>query len=199
MQRLPRYYRYVSSLHADGITRVSSRTLAELMGLTASQIRQDFNCFGGFGQQGYGYNVAKLCEGLSQILGLQQQHTCILIGVGNMGRALMKNFNFEASGFRLICAFDTDKKVIGQELGPALIRDVADLYDYIDTHHPDVAVLTVPHGIAPELANKLAEHGIQGIWNFTGEDLHLGGLEIPVENVHFSDQLMTLCYQVSIG
>lgn len=197
VQRLPRYFRFVSQLRTKGVSRVSSRMLAESMALTASQIRQDFNCFGGFGQQGYGYNVEKLYEGLAQILGLQENRTCILIGVGNMGRALMKNFNFAESGFNLICAFDADKKVIGRELGTALVRDVADLFDYVDTHHPDVAVLTVPQFIAPDLSRELVEHGIRGIWNFTGTDLHLEGLGIPVENVHFSDNLMTLCYQVN--
>ena len=196
IHRIPRYYRYVSRLRANGVQRISSRALAESMGLTASQIRQDFNCFGGFGQQGYGYNVEKLCEGLGEILGIHRQRKAILVGVGNIGRALLKNFDFKASGFDLICAFDADKKVVGMDFGPVNIRDVAELYDYVDQHHPDVAVLTVPHGIAPYMAKNLVDHGIRGLWNFTGEDLHLEGLGIPVENVHFSDSLRILCYAV---
>lgn len=197
IHRIPRYFRYVADLKANGVQRISSRALAETMGLTASQIRQDFNCFGGFGQQGYGYNVEKLYEGLAEILGVNRQRTAILVGVGNIGRALLKNFRFSESGFRLLCAFDADKTVIGMANECTTIRDVAEMYDYVDQHHPDVAVLTVPHGIAPDMAQKLVEHGIRGIWNFTGEDLHLGGLGIPIENVHFSDSLMTLCYWVN--
>ena len=197
IQRLPRYYRYISTLRANGEQRVSSRKLAETLGLTASQIRQDFNCFGGFGQQGYGYNIEKLCEGLEEILGLNRRHTAVLVGVGNLGRALLKNFNFEASGFKLLCAFDTDKMVVGHEFDVATVRDVSELFPYVSEHKPDIAVLTVPHGVAPELARGLVEHGVRGLWNFTGEDLHLGNLGVPVENVHFSDNLMTLCYQVN--
>lgn len=196
VQRLPRYYRNICELKAEGVQRISSRALAERMGLTASQIRQDFNCFGGFGQQGYGYNVEKLCEGLAEILGIHRQRKAILVGVGNIGRALLKNFDFQASGFELICAFDTDKTVIGMDFGPANIRDVAELFDYVDQHQPDIAVLTVPHGVAPNMAKELVAHGIRGIWNITGEDLHLEELGVPVENVHFSDSLMTLCYAV---
>ena len=196
IRRIPRYYRYVSMLRANRVQRISSRALAESMGLTASQIRQDFNCFGGFGQQGYGYNVEKLCEGLAEILGIHRQRKAILVGVGNIGRALLKNFDFKGSGFELICAFDNDKTVVGMDFGPANIRDVAELYDYVDQHQPDIAVLTVPHGVAPEMARKLVAHGLRGLWNITGEDLHLEELGVPVENVHFSDSLMTLCYAV---
>ena len=197
IQRLPRYYRHLSSLRAKGETRISSRKLAEMLGLTASQIRQDFNCFGGFGQQGYGYSIEKLCEGLEDILGLKRAHTAGLIGVGNLGRALIKNFSFESNGFKLLCAFDSDRMVIGSGMNGVTVRDVSELYAYVDQHKPDIAVLTVPHAIAPALARELVEHGVRGLWNFTGEDLHLENLGVPVENVHFSDNLMTLCYQVN--
>lgn len=199
IQRLPRYYRHLSSLRAAGEQRISSRELAEMLGLTASQIRQDFNCFGGFGQQGYGYNIEKLCEGLEDILGLKRAHTAILIGVGNLGRALIKNFNFSSNGFRLLCAFDCDRMVVGSGMNGVTVRDVSELYGYVDQHKPDIAVLTVPHAIAPQLARDLVEHGVRGLWNFTGEDLHMENLGVPVENVHFSDNLMTLCYQVNQG
>ncbi|MCB6367035.1 redox-sensing transcriptional repressor Rex [Intestinibacillus massiliensis] len=196
VQRIPRYFRYISELKAEGVQRISSRALAERMGLTASQIRQDFNCFGGFGQQGYGYNVEKLHEELADILGLNLSRTAVLVGVGNIGRALIKNFRFGESGFRLLCAFDTDKTIIGTEPGGVTVRDSSELYDYVSQHKPDIAVLTVPRGLAPDMARELVSRGIKGLWNFTGEDLHLEGLGVPVENVHFSDSLMTLCYQV---
>ena len=196
IKRLPRYYRYLGELLEEHVERISSNDLSKKMRVTASQIRQDLNNFGGFGQQGYGYNVEKLCEGLAEILGIHRQRKAILVGVGNIGRALLKNFDFQASGFELICAFDTDKTVIGMDFGPANIRDVAELFDYVDQHQPDIAVLTVPHGVAPKMAKELVAHGIRGIWNITGEDLHLEELGIPVENVHFSDSLMTLCYAV---
>ena len=199
IQRLPRYYRHLSSLRAAGEQRISSRKLAEMLGLTASQIRQDFNCFGGFGQQGYGYNIEKLCEGLEDILGLKRQHTAVLIGVGNLGRALIKNFNFASNGFQLLCALDCDRMVVGSGMNGVTVRDVSELYAYVDQHKPDIAVLTVPHAIAPQLARDLVEHGVRGLWNFTGEDLHMENLGVPVENVHFSDNLMTLCYQVNQG
>lgn len=197
IKRLPRYYRYLGELMQESVERISSGELSKRMQITASQIRQDLNNFGGFGQQGYGYNVEKLCEGLEEILGLNRRHTAVLVGVGNLGRALLKNFNFEASGFKLLCAFDADKMVIGHEFGGATVRDVSELYPYVSEHKPDIAVLTVPHSIAPDLARGLVQHGVRGLWNFTGVDLHLDNLGVPVENVHFSDSLMTLCYQVN--
>ncbi len=196
IHRIPRYYRYVSTLRANGVQRISSRSLAESMGLTASQIRQDFNCFGGFGQQGYGYNVEKLCEGLGEILGINRHRKAILVGAGNLGKALIKNFDFEASGFDLVCAFDTNEKVIGTELGCVNICDAQELYSYVDKNKPEVAILTVPYSVASEIARNLVEHGIKGLWNFTGGDLHLEGKSVPVENVHFSDSVMILGYAV---
>lgn len=196
IHRIPRYYRYVSTLRANGVQRISSRSLAESMGLTASQIRQDFNCFGGFGQQGYGYNVEKLYEGLGEILGINRQRKAILVGAGNLGKALIKNFDFKASGFNLVCAFDSNEKVVGMELGNVTIKNSSDLYSYVEENKPDIAVLTVPYSVASEIAGKLVEHGIKGLWNFTGGDLHLEGKTVPVENVHFSDSVMILGYEV---
>ena len=199
IQRLPRYYRNICELKAEGAQRISSRALAERMGLTASQIRQDFNCFGGFGQQGYGYNIEKLQEELGAILGLRAGRTAILLGVGNLGRALLYNFNFSASGFELLCAFDASPELIGRSFGGYEVRDAKELERYIDELHPDVAVLTIPRGNAPAIARSLVERGIRGLWNFTGEDLHLEGLGVPVENVHLSDSLMTLCQLVGMA
>ncbi len=197
IQRLPRYYRNICELKAEGVQRISSRSLAERMGLTASQIRQDFNCFGGFGQQGYGYNIEKLMEELGSILGLSAGRTAILLGAGNLGRALLNNFDFEASGFRLLCAFDANPALVGQEFGGCEVRSSDTMPAFVAEHKPDVAVLTIPRGNAPDIARELVDQGIRGLWNFTGEDLHLGGLGVPVENVHLSDSLMTLCHLVS--
>lgn len=199
IQRLPRYYRNICELKAEGAQRISSRALAERMGLTASQIRQDFNCFGGFGQQGYGYNIEKLQEELGAILGLRAGRTAILLGAGNLGRALLNNFNFSASGFELLCAFDASPELIGRSFGGYEVRDAGELDRYIDELHPDIAVLTIPRGNAPAIARSLVERGIRGLWNFTGEDLHLEGLGVPVENVHLSDSLMTLCQLVGMA
>ena len=198
VQRLPRYYRNICELKAEGVQRIASRALAERMGLTASQIRQDFNCFGGFGQQGYGYNIDKLQEELGAILGLRSSRTAILIGAGNLGRALLNNFDFAASGFKLLCAFDANPDLIGKKFGGYEVRDTAALYEFMDRRKPDVAVLTIPRSHAPELAHELVDHGVRGLWNFTGEDLHLEGLGVPVENVHLSDSLMTLCHLVGM-
>lgn len=196
IQRLPRYYRNICELKAEGVQRISSRALAERMGLTASQIRQDFNCFGGFGQQGYGYNVDKLLDELGAILGLHAGRTAILIGAGNLGRALLNNFDFAASGFELLCAFDANPELTGKRFSGFEVRHSDTLSAFLQERKPDVAVLTIPRGNAPALARKLVERGIRGLWNFTGEDLHLEGLGVPVENVHLSDSMMTLCHLV---
>ena len=175
IQRLPRYYRNICELKAEGEQRISSKALAERMGLTASQIRQDFNCFGGFGQQGYGYNIDKLQEELGAIMGLRTGRTAILLGAG---------------------AFDANPQLIGQRFGGHEVRSADTLAEFIECNKPDVAVLTIPRGDAPRIARGLVERGIRGLWNFTGEDLHLEGLGVPVENVHLSDSLMTLCHLV---
>ena len=196
VNRLPRYYRTLRELADQGIGRISSKELALQMDLTASQIRQDLSCFGGFGQQGYGYNIDKLQEELGAIMGLRTGRTAILLGAGNLGRALLNNFNFSASGFELLCAFDANPQLIGQRFGGHEVRSADTLAEFIECNKPDVAVLTIPRGDAPRIARGLVERGIRGLWNFTGEDLHLEGLGIPVENVHLSDSLMTLCHLV---
>ena len=197
IRRLPGYYRYLGKLERAGAQRISSQELGEQMGLTASQIRQDINCFGGFGQQGYGYNVDKLLEELGSILGLHAGRTAILLGAGNLGRALLNNFDFSASGFRLLCAFDANPELTGKKFGGYEVRHSDTLHEFLDQHKPDVVVLTIPRGNAPEIARDLVDHGVRGLWNFTGEDLHLEGLGVPVENVHLSDSMMTLCHLVS--
>ena len=199
IHRLPRYYRYLDELHNKGVVRISSNSLGQKMDITASQIRQDLSCFGEFGQQGYGYNIEKLQEELGAILGLRAGRTAILLGVGNLGRALLNNFNFSASGFELLCAFDANPDLIGRSFGGHEVKAAGELDAYIAEHHPDVAVLTIPRGNAPAIARDLVERGVRGLWNFTGEDLHLEGLGVPVENVHLSDSLMTLCQLVGMA
>ena len=196
IKRLPRYFRYLRELKEAGRMRISSGELSKMMNVTASQIRQDLNCFGGFGQQGYGYNIDKLQEELGAIMGLRTGRTAILLGAGNLGRALLNNFNFSASGFELLCAFDANPQLIGQRFGGHEVRSADTLAEFIECNKPDVAVLTIPRGDAPRIARGLVERGIRGLWNFTGEDLHLEGLGVPVENVHLSDSLMTLCHLV---
>lgn len=198
IRRLPRYYRYLNDLHQSGTVRVSSEALARSMGLTASQIRQDLSCFGGFGQQGYGYNVDRLRREVADILGMNNRHTIIILGAGNLGRALIENFSFRSSGFRLIAAFDVDPVLVGTRLGGVPVYHIDMLRDYLKEHAVNVAVLTVPASVAKETAASLMSCGIEGIWNFTNVELPRAGHEdVKIENVHFADSLLTLSYMLS--
>lgn len=196
IKRLPKYYRYLTTLSADGKEKISSSELAHMMGTTASQVRQDFNCFGGFGQQGYGYNVENLRASIREILKLDNNHTAVLIGAGNLGRALMTNFKFDQSGFQLTAAFDVRPELCGGHVAGVPVLDMQELESYVEQHQPDIAILTLPRQAARDVADKLCSWGIRGIWNFTGADLHLDGIHVPVENVHFSESLMTLSYRI---
>ncbi len=196
VRRLPRYYRYILELSDAGVDRVSSSSLAEKMGLTASQIRQDLNCFGGFGQQGYGYNVANLTQELASILGLDQGRKAIIIGAGNMGRALINNFNFRKCGVALTCAFDTETSLIGAHINGVLVRHVDELDGFQKQYKPEIAVLTMPKSAAQRMGERLCKNGIKGLWNFTTVDLHLEGIDVPVENVRFMESLMILSYRL---
>ena len=198
IRRLPRYYRYLNDLYNNGTVRVSSEALARSMGLTASQIRQDLSCFGGFGQQGYGYNVERLRSEVADILGMNENHTVVILGAGNLGRALIENFSFRASGFRLVAAFDIDPVLVGTRLGGVPVYHVDMLREYMNDHKVDVAVLTVPAQVARDSAAVLMECGVDGIWNFTNVELPRIGYEhVKVENVHFADSLLTLSYMIS--
>ena len=198
IRRLPRYYRNLEELSLAGTVRISSKALSAAMGITASQIRQDLSCFGEFGLQGYGYNVENLRREIGEILGVNQGHRAVLLGAGNLGRALMENFHFERCGFTLEAAFDTDPALIGTDLAGVPVLDVAELETYLKTHKTDVAVLTVPGPAAQELAGRLAQAGVGGIWNFTNMELAVPG-STAVENVHFADSLLTLSYMISKG
>ena len=159
IRRLPRYYRYLDDLHNKGVIRISSNSLGSKMGITASQIRQDLSCFGEFGQQGYGYNVKELRGEIGRILGIDKKHTIIIVGVGNLGHALMQNFHFAQNGFSLEAAFDVSPALIGSEINGVLVRDLSELDSYCRASIPDVAVLTVPQAVAQQTVDRLVELG----------------------------------------
>ena len=198
IRRLPRYYRHLDDLHRAGTVRISSGALAKTMGLTASQIRQDLSCFGEFGQQGYGYNVDRLRGEVADILGMNNGHTAVILGAGNLGRALIENFPFLINGFRLIAAFDVDPNLIGTELKGVPIYHVDGLKEFMAEKNVSVGVLTVPAAAAVASARLLAAGGVEGIWNFTNVELPEAEMEgVKFENVHFADSLLTLSYMIS--
>jgi len=197
IRRMPRYLRKLDELAENGISRISSFELGKQLGLTPSQIRQDFSCFGEFGQQGYGYNVAALREQVGAILGMDRGFNAILVGVGNIGHALMDNFCFSAWGFNLCCAFDVNPNIIGTEFNGVPIRGMEELVDYLHSNTVDVAVLSVPKEAAVPVTKMLTENGIEAIWNFTNIELTAPNSTTIVENVHFSDSLLSLSYFVA--
>ena len=196
IKRLPRYYRFLQSLKDNGIVRISSKELADRMGLTASQIRHDFNSFGGFGQQGYGYNVKYLYEEIGKILGLNQQHNIIVIGAGNLGQALANYVKFEKLGFMIIGLFDVNPALDGVTVRGIKIRMLDELEDFCRENKVDIAALTMPKEKADAIANRLVGLGIHAIWNFAHVDLELIDKDVVVENVHLSDSLMQLSYNI---
>jgi len=195
--RLPRYLRYLEDLKQRGIIRISSGELGRLMSITASQIRQDLSCFGEFGQQGYGYNVEMLIKEVSDILGTNRERRAVVIGAGNLGRAIMGKFPFEQYGFRLLGAFDLAPSVVGQEMFGVPIRHMDELEAVIRETPPDIAVLTMSSHSADEVARQIVDWGVRGIWNFTNIDLHIENPDVIVENLHFSDSLLTLSYYMT--
>ena len=197
IRRLPRYYRYLDDLHIRGTVRISSSTLGEKMGITASQIRQDLSCFGEFGQQGYGYNVEELRTEIGHILGVDNQHSIIIVGVGNLGRALMQNFHFHDTGFLLEAAFDVSPALAGSQVACTPILDMTELDQFVRAHRPDVAVLTVPQAAAQATANRLIDLGVRGFWNFTNVELSSDDPGVRFEDVHFADSLLTLSYRIT--
>lgn len=193
--RLPRYFRYLGELKDEGIERISSQDLSEMMKVTASQIRQDFNNFGGFGQQGYGYNVEYLYNEIGKILGLDRQHNFIIIGAGNLGRALGNYMNFERRGFIFRGMFDQDPELVGREVRGVKVMPMEELEQFIQRNDIDIAVLTIPKGGAVSVAERLASTQVRAIWNFAHVDLNVPE-GIQVENVHLSDSLMKLSYNI---
>ena len=195
IQRLPRYYRYLGELLSTGVDRISSSDFSKLMGVTASQIRQDLNNFGGFGQQGYGYNVKNLYEEIGKILGIDRVHNIIVIGAGNFGKALAGYSDFERRGFRIKALFDKDASKVGKTYSGIEILPMDSIKDYIRDNNIEIAALTVPKDSAIELANELKDTGIKGIWNFAHTDLDVPE-DIVVENVHLSESIMRLSYNM---
>ena len=197
VHRLPRYYRYLDDLYNKGVVRISSNSLGTKMDITASQIRQDLSCFGEFGQQGYGYNVAELRSEIGHILGIDKGHRLIVIGAGHLGHALLQNFDFEKVGFRIDSAFDVSPALIGTEIRGVTVHSMDELEDYVASYHPNVAVLTVPQSVAQPLADRLIGLGVRGFWNFTNVELSCADPDVKFENIHFADSLLTLSYRIA--
>ncbi len=191
--RLPRYYRYLGDLFDEGVERISSKELSIIMGVTASQIRQDLNHFGGFGQQGYGYNVEYLRDEIGKLLGLDRKHDLVIVGAGNLGRAIANYMNFEKRGFIISGIFDIDERIIGTKIRDIEVKPLSELADYVKDHDVDIGVLTIPRGAAVKTAELLVSCGIKAIWNFAHIDLAVPK-DVLVENVHLSDSLMKLSY-----
>lgn len=197
IKRLPRYYRFLGELKSAGVTRISSKELSQRMGITASQMRQDLNCFGGFGQQGYGYNIEFLQTEIAKILGLDIPKSAILIGMGNLGRAVTMHINFESKGFSLIGLFDSKESLVGQVVKNMPIRSTSTLDEFCRENLPEVAILCIPKEAAKSISEQLIKLGIKGFWNFSHYDLAVNHPEIMVENMHFGDSLMTLSYRLN--
>ena len=193
---MPRYYRYLGELLDEGVERISSNERSLKMNVTASQIRQDLNNFGGFGQQGYGYNVQYLYEEIGRILGLEQQHNIIIIGVGNLGQALANYGSFEKMGFMITGLFDINPALDGHMVRGVPVRMLSELEEFAAGHKIDIAALTMPKHTADKLARRLVNLGIRAIWNFAHVDLELMDQDVVVENVHLSDSLMQLSYNM---
>lgn len=195
IKRLPRYYRYLGDLLDNGITRISSGELSRRMHVTASQIRQDLNKFGCFGQQGYGYNVELLYEEIKKILGLDKTYNLIIIGGGNLGQALVNYGNFSKRGYNFIAIFDRNPKLIGLDIHGTEIYDVAGLDEFLKKNRVDIAVLTLPKNNAKQVVPVLVDNNIKGIWNFSHVDLDVPE-DVVVENVHLTDSLMQISYAI---
>ncbi len=197
IKRLPRYYRYLRELLQNDILRISSGELSKLMHVTASQIRQDLNCFGGFGQQGYGYNVKYLYGKIGEILGVSHNFNAVIIGSGNLGRALAASPIFERRGIRLTALFDNSPDVIGKEFSGYTVKSMDELEEYCKNNTVNIAVLTLPKTVVRETAEQLADMGIKGLWNFASTEIDLTHKGVMTQNVHMGDSLMTLCYELT--
>ena len=196
IRRLPRYYRYLQLLLSNDVTRISSKQMGASMGLTPSQIRQDFNCFGGFGQQGYGYNVAELYQAMGEILGTQEHFRAIVIGAGNMGQALVNYPKFQNRGYTICGVFDVSPQLIGKTINHLKVLSIDQLESYIAQEKPDIAILTIPHKETKPITDRLVNAGIQAIWNFSAGNLQIDEKHVVVENVHLSDSLMVLGFRL---
>ena len=196
IKRLPRYHRYLGDLIAAGRLRISSSELSELMNVTASQIRQDLNCFGGFGQQGYGYNVKYLYGKISELLGVNEGYSAVIVGAGNLGKALAATHMFERRGVLRVAMFDIDKSLVGTEIYGIPVYHIDDLREYCKREKVSIGVLTVPKEAAYEVSMIMVEAGVKGLWNFANMELKIPNRDVIVENIHLGDSLMKLCYEL---
>ena len=197
IRRLPRYYRFLGELLDKGVARISSKELSRLMKVTASQIRQDLNCFGGFGQQGYGYNVGDLHKEIGEILGVERDTPAILIGAGNLGRTIAPQVTSKKRGFSLIGVFDIKPELVGTPLGELTVQHIDRLEEFCRERRPKAAIICVPKNSAAQLADRLVELGIVGFWNFSSYDFSFYYDDIATVNVHLGDSIMTLSYLVT--
>lgn len=195
IRRLPRYYRYLGELMENNIVRISSKELSDRMNVTASQIRQDFNNFGGFGQQGYGYNVEFLYTEIGKVLGLERIHNVIIIGAGNVGHAIANYPDFKKRGFVFTAIFDANPELHGKKVGECEVQSMDMLDEYVKNNNVEIAALTIPKSAAPEVAYRLATLGVKAMWNFAPTDLNLPD-DVLVENVHLAESLMRLSYRI---
>lgn len=196
IRRMPKYYRYLKEMRENGVKRISSRELSKKMGLTASQIRQDFNCFGGFGQQGYGYNVDELYEEIQKILGLDREYNMIVIGAGNLGQALANYNGFEQEGFKIRALFDINPRLVGISIRGIPILDIDQIENFLSKYEVHIAAICTPKKTAQEIVDKLVECGVKGIWNFAPVDVDVPD-DVVVENVHLSDTLYTISLRMN--
>lgn len=197
IRRLPRYYRFLSELHEQNIDRISSTKLAQIMNVTASQVRQDLNCFGGFGQQGYGYSVSQLKDEIKNILGLNNSYKAILIGAGNLGKAVAMHMDFNNLGFELIACFDINENKVGQKLNNVTVYHESEIQKFCQDNHVDTAFLCIPRMCVENVLDTLYGMGIRNFWNFSHYDISAKYSDTLIENVHLSDSLMTLCYRMN--
>ena len=196
IKRLPRYFRYLEELLDNGVERISSGELSARMNVTASQIRQDLNNFGGFGQQGYGYNVEHLHDEIAKILGIDRIHSIVIVGAGNLGRALANYANFEKRGFVVKGMFDANPEIIGKECRGAKVMPMSEMVSFIKDNNIEILALTIPKTSATEVVQAAVDAGIKGVWNFAHIDLNVPD-NVVVENVHLSESLMTLSYNIT--
>ena len=196
IKRLPRYHRYLGDLLREGKLRISSAELSRLMNVTASQIRQDLNCFGGFGQQGYGYNVKYLYGKISELLGVEKGYAAVIVGAGNLGRALASTHMFERRGVNRIAMFDSNPELIGKSYSDIPVYDVKNLSDFCKREKVSIGVITVPKEAAHDVCRVLIDAGVKGLWNFANMELRFPQDDVIVENIHLGDSLMKLCYEL---
>ena len=196
IKRLPRYHRYLGELMRDGIFRISSAQLSHIMNVTASQIRQDLNCFGGFGQQGYGYNVKYLHSKISELLGVNEGFRAVIVGAGNLGRALAATHMFDRRGVKRVAMFDVDPSVVGTKICDVPVYHIDELYEFCKREKVSIGVLSVPKAAAREVSETMIKAGVRGLWNFANMELEFEDEDVVIENIHLGDSLMKLCYEI---